>query len=191
MKLIVGLGNPGKQYERTRHNVGFLVIDELRNEEQAFVPSSSRGGTKNKGIEAEVFKITLEGKRVMLTKPTTFMNNSGQPVQALMHFYKLTPANLIVIHDDKDILLGETRVQRDRGAAGHNGVLSIIEHLGTKDFVRIRVGVAPNPLLSEAGPRIADTADFVLGKFTKEEQKILKGVIENVVEEVKRLILPS
>lgn len=169
MKLIVGLGNPGKQYERTRHNVGFVIVDELKNNEQ---------GTINKKLQAETLKTEVGGKRVILAKPTTFMNNSGVAVQSLLTFYKLKPNSLIVIHDDKDIPLGETRVQINRGAGGHNGVQSIIDHLGTKDFTRIRVGVAPSD------KTIHDTADFVLGKFTKDEQKVLKGVIKNVVAEV-------
>jgi PTH1 family peptidyl-tRNA hydrolase len=150
-----------------------LVIDALNNNEQL---------TINKKMNADVLKTSLDGKRIILAKPQTFMNNSGAAVQSLLTFYKLEPSALVVIHDDKDVPLGETRVQRNRGAAGHNGVLSIIEHLGTKDFVRIRVGVAPKE------QTIHNTADFVLGKFTKEEQKILKGVIEHVVEEVKRLV---
>jgi PTH1 family peptidyl-tRNA hydrolase len=186
MKLIVGLGNPGTQYERTRHNVGFVVIDTLINNEQI---------TTSKKMNAAVIKMTIDGKRTVLAKPTTYMNESGIPVQALLNFYKLTPNDLIVIHDDKDIPLGETRVQRDRGAAGHNGVKSIMEHIGTKDFTRIRVGVAPSPLLTKEGARggsitqIENTADFVLGKFSKEEQKILKEVIGHIVEEIRKLVI--
>ena len=176
MKLIVGLGNPGKEYERTRHNVGWLVVDKLINNEQL---------TINKKLDSEILKTTVDKKRVIVAKPQTFMNNSGVAVQALLHFYKLTPADLIVIHDDKDIPLGEFRMQNNRGAAGHNGVLSIIEHLGTKDFLRIRVGVAP------LDKKIVDMADFVLNKFSKDEQKILYEVIEKVVEEVKKLLVIS
>lgn len=175
MKLIVGLGNPGKQYERTRHNVGFLMIDKL----------ASGAGLKltpSKKLLAEASKGELAEKRVVIAKPTTFMNSSGQAVQALLAFYKLTPDDLVVIHDDKDIPLGETRVQRNRGAAGHNGIKSIIEHIGTKDFLRIRVGVAPTD------KTIHDTADFVLGNFTKEEQKVLKTVIEHVQEEIVKIL---
>ncbi len=173
MKLIVGLGNPGKEYERTRHNVGWLVVDKLINNEQL---------TINKKINSEILKTTVEKKRLVVAKPQTYMNNSGAAVQALLNFYKLTPADLIVIHDDKDISLGEFRVHTNRGAAGHNGVLSIIEQLGTKDFLRIRTGVAP------ANKKIADTTNFVLGKFTKEEQEIIYGVIEKVVDEIRKII---
>ncbi len=104
-------------------------------------------------------------------------------VRALMDFYKLKPENLIVIHDDKDIPLGEIRVQTNRGPAGHNGVKSIIEHLGTQNFMRIRVGVAPG-----SQDKIKDTANFVLGKFTAAELKKLKKIIENIVKEIEALI---
>ena len=176
MKLIVGLGNPEKEYADTRHNVGFLVIDKL-------VMDYETNTSFDKKANAEVFKSTINKKRVLLSKPQTYMNNSGIVVRALMDFYKLKPENLIVIHDDKDIPLGETRVQTDRGPAGHNGVKSIIEHLGTKNFIRIRVGVAP-----EDQTKIKDTANFVLGKFTAEEKKKLKKIIENVAKEIETLI---
>lgn len=176
MKLIVGLGNPGKQYEHTRHNVGFLIVDDL-------AAHNGFALTNSKKLYAITGKGEIENKRLVLAKPTTFMNDSGAAVQALLAFYKLTPADLIVIHDDKDIPLGETRVQQNRGAAGHNGVLSIIEHTGTKDFMRIRVGVSP------AGQTIHDTADFVLGKLTKAEQTTLKTVFEHVHTEIKKLLV--
>ena len=174
MKLIVGLGNPEKKYEDTRHNAGFVVIDKL-------VASTEAKLSYDKKTNSEISKTTLNKKRVLLAKPQTFMNNSGTAVRALLDFYKLKPADLIVVHDDKDIHLGETRVQKDRGAAGHNGVKSIIEHLGTQNFTRIRIGVAS---ITE----IKDTAGFVLGKFTTSEKKVLKKVIENVIKEIEGLI---
>ena len=134
-------------------------------------------------LHAEVANGTLDEKRVTLAKPQTFMNESGVAARALVDFYKLAPEDIIVVHDDKDVLLGEIKVQKDRGAAGHNGVGSIIEHLGTKNFTRIRVGVAPQD------KAIHDTAEFVLGKFTKEEQKILSEVVARVVEELKSLVV--
>lgn len=176
MKLIVGLGNPGTEHEGTRHNAGFLVIDKLL--------AVSESETKfDKKANADVAKATINKKRVLLVKPLTFMNNSGIAARALLDFYKLKPEDLIVIHDDKDIPLGETRAQTDRGPAGHNGVKSIIEHLGTKNFMRIRVGVAP-----DSQNKIKDTANFVLGKFTADERKKLKKVIENVAKEIDKMI---
>ena len=187
MKLIIGLGNPGKKYENTRHNVGFIIADAIISNFQFPIFKT------DKKTNAEISKGEIDGKRALVAKPATFMNDSGTPTQALLSFYKLTPADLIVIHDDKDILLGETRMQTGRGSAGHNGINSIIEHLGTKDFLRVRVGIAPSPTKERDGGEvssrpIADTANFVLSKFTKEEQKILKDVIKNVVEEIKKLI---
>ncbi|MSU75374.1 MAG: aminoacyl-tRNA hydrolase [Candidatus Magasanikbacteria bacterium] len=188
MYLIVGLGNPGKEYERTRHNAGFLVLDALAGDE-----SWSAG----KKAQALFIKTEINNKRVELLKPTTFMNNSGVAVTYAMKNHNLTPNDIVVIHDDKDIPLGEFKIQRDRGAAGHNGVLSIIKHLSTKNFLRIRVGIGfPSPggrgtQGEGSSPAIVNTADFVLAKFTQDEQKILHGVIKNVVEEVKKLLVTS
>ncbi|MEK7131484.1 MAG: aminoacyl-tRNA hydrolase [Patescibacteria group bacterium] len=176
MKLIIGLGNPEPEYQTTRHNTGFLVIDKLL----ADCGAETKFDKKN---NADIAKGEINKKRVLLAKPQTHMNNSGVAVRALLDFYKLKPANLIVIHDDKDIALGETRVQTDRGPAGHNGVKSIIEHLGTQNFTRIRVGVAPTD-----PSKIKDTGNFVLGKFTAEERKKLKKVIENITKEIESLV---
>lgn len=158
MKLIVGLGNPGKEYENTRHNVGFLFIDKLSTE--------------------------VDSQKNILLKPQTFMNNSGMAVRTKIDFYKLSPADLIVIHDDKDLLLGEYKIQKDRGAAGHNGVQSIIDHLGTRDFMRVRIGIA-----HEDKQTMGDTADFVLNKFTKEEKEVLNKTVDKAIEEVKKILL--
>ncbi len=176
MKLIIGLGNPGKEYQNTRHNVGFLFADALISNIQ--YPISKL----DKQINAEIVKGTLDKKRIIVAKPQTYMNNSGVAVQALINFYKLKPSHLIIIHDDKDIPFGEFKIQTNRGAAGHKGIQSIIDQLGTKDFTRVRVGVAPQNKI------IRDTAEFVLGKFTKEEQKLLTEVIIRVVEELKNLV---
>ena len=176
MKLIVGLGNPEIEYAGTRHNAGFLVIDKIISNEQLTI-------SKTPKLQSDIAKGTINKKRIILAKPLTYMNNSGIAVRELLDFYKLKPENLIVIHDDKDIPLGETRVQTDRGPAGHNGVKSIIEHLGTQNFTRIRVGVAP-----ASQNQIKDTANFVLGKFTAEEIRILNKVIDTVIKEIKTLI---
>ncbi len=184
MKLIVGLGNPGKEYLCTRHNVGFMIVDQLATSYKLQATSSAKH-------KAEIFKGEIDGKRAILAKPLTYMNESGVAVQALLNFYKLTPNDLIVIHDDKDIPLGETRVQRDRGAAGHNGVVSIIEHVGTKNFTRIRVGIAPSPANGTEAAPIDNTADFVLGKLSKTEQTVLKAIIAQCVKEIEILVHQS
>lgn len=187
MKLIIGLGNPGKEFANTRHNVGFLIADAIISSFQFPVFKI------DKKTKTELSKGEIGGKRAIITKPLTFMNNSGQTVRALLNFYKLTPADIIIIHDDKDIPLGKIRIQKGRGSAGHKGVNSIIEQLGTKDFWRVRVGISPSPIKErdegEVSSRpITDTANFVLNKFTKEEQKILKDVIKNVVTEIEKLV---
>ena len=176
MKIIVGLGNPGINYEKTRHNAGFMALDKLT--EKFEFPAF----TENK----KVFGLTSKGKigrtGVIFLKPGTFMNESGVSVQAALNFYKAEFKDLVVIHDDKDIPIGETKVQSGRGDAGHNGVKSIIEKLGTNEFTRIRVGIEPGEEI------ILDTADFVLRRFSSGESKILKKVFENITEEIKSIV---
>lgn len=182
MKLIVGLGNPDKKYALTRHNVGWMFLNFL---------AGSEGWQNSKKAQALYFKTEINKKRVELLKPTTYMNDSGISVAYALKNHNLTPANLIVIHDDKDIPLGKTKIQTNRGSAGHNGVQSIIDHLGTKDFLRIRVGVAPAPANDEEAnlpKKIGDTATFVLHNFSKAEQKILQTIFTNINEEIKKLV---
>ncbi len=173
MKLIIGLGNPGKQYERTRHNAGFMALDLLAGTTEFML---------QKKFQAEIATLEIDGQKVIAAKPQTFMNESGLSTRALVDFYKLSPAKVVVVHDDKDIPLGKFRVQKDRGAAGHNGVASIIEHLGTKDFWRIRIGVATMEY------PIEDTAEFVLGKFAKEELAQLHEATERALLELKKIL---
>ncbi len=177
MELIIGLGNPEKEYLDTRHNAGFLLLDKLAT---TFEFPEWKFDKKS---NAEITKGEINKKKIVLAKPQTYMNNSGLAVRALLDFYKRTIKDIIVVHDDKDIPLGETRVQTNRGPAGHNGIKSIIEHLGTQDFTRIRVGVAP-----AKQEDIRNTADFVLGKFTAEEKKILSTVTQHVIQEIEKLI---
>ncbi|MEK7623056.1 MAG: aminoacyl-tRNA hydrolase [Patescibacteria group bacterium] len=180
MKLIIGLGNPGKQYAKTRHNVGFMAIDALYESLADYNPASWE---LSKKFNAEVSGCTIGAEKIILAKPMTFMNDSGIAISLIAHFYKIPPRDLIVIHDDKDILLGDVKVQTNRGSAGHNGVASIIEHLGTEDFTRIRIGIK-----SENEKKMADTAKFVLSKFGLLERKKVEQVIMRAVEEIKRLI---
>lgn len=177
MYLIIGLGNPEKQYENTRHNAGFLILEKFATHYKF------PGFEFNKKTNALISKGEVGGKRTVLAMPQTYMNNSGVAVRALLYFYKLTIKDIIVIHDDKDIPLGETRIQTNRGPAGHNGIKSIIEQLGTRDFTRIRVGVAP-----AVSDQIKDTASFVLGKFNATEKKVLSKVTENITKEIETLL---
>lgn len=173
MKLIVGLGNPGKKYEKTRHNVGFMILDALREKLKADGMPEWSLSTK---FNAETAGATINSNKIVLAKPMTFMNASGESVGLIAHFYKLTPRDLIVVHDEKDLLLGDVRMERNRSSAGHNGVQSIIDHLGTKDFIRIRVGIA-----SENKKKMGNTPKFVLGKFGVFEKKKVKESVDMAV----------
>ncbi|HOV97565.1 MAG TPA: aminoacyl-tRNA hydrolase [bacterium] len=130
MKLIVGLGNPGKKYQKSRHNVGFILLDK-------FAADNNLKWRKSERFDSEI----IEYDDKLLVKPQTFMNNSGNAVSKLVNFYKVSPDKLIIIHDDVDLPLGGVKKQKGKNSAGHHGVEDIIEKLGTKDFWRIRVGI--------------------------------------------------
>ncbi|MGB5823979.1 MAG: aminoacyl-tRNA hydrolase [Proteocatella sp.] len=170
MYLIVGLGNPGKQYEATRHNVGFLAIDEIAKELDIKVDR-----LKYKSIIGEG---RIGTEKVILAKPQTFMNLSGQAVVELVNFYKVDMANLILIYDDIDLDTGKLRIRKSGSAGTHNGMRSIIELLGKQDFPRIRIGVS-KPKNGQ------DLASFVLSKFEKSE---LNDVMSTIVDSRKAVI---
>ncbi|MDO8499920.1 MAG: aminoacyl-tRNA hydrolase [bacterium] len=165
MIIVVGLGNPGKEYERTRHNAGFIALDKI---------VGKSDWAESKYLPGWYYKDKTGDEEVEYIKPSTFMNDSGVAIAYAKR--KHPEAKLIVIHDDKDIPLGEIKVQINRGAGGHNGIKSIIERLGTKDFWRIRVGIAP----TTNTPTAQATADFVLDKFSKDELTALTPVIEKI-----------
>lgn len=171
MFLIVGLGNPGSQYEDTRHNIGFKVVDNIAKEYNIEVNRQ-----KFKGICGEGF---INGEKVILLKPTTYMNLSGESIREVVDFYKLSNEDVLVIYDDISLDVGRLRI-RDKGSAGgHNGIKSIIAHLGTDVFSRIKVGVGqPN----------VDLVNYVLGKFTKEEMEVLSESIEASTKATKEII---
>jgi len=175
MKLIVGLGNPGKEFEITRHNAGWLTLDRFTAVEKLTSKKSSK-------LQAEIFDYKVGRNKVVLAKPQTFMNNSGISTNIMRNFFRVATKDIVIVHDDKDIPVGEIRVQTNRGPAGHNGVKSIIEHLGTQDFTRIRIGVSP----VKKG-KIDEISNFVLNKFTKEEFKLLQTAMEHAAVEIKRL----
>lgn len=172
MKLIIGLGNPGKEYAKTRHNVGFMVIDAL-------AKNLGVDFKLNKKFQAEIAVIKNGKEEIVLAKPQTFMNLSGISTRAILDFYKIKPENIVVIHDDKDILFGQVKYQTDRSAAGHNGIKSLIKHLGTQDFARIRIGVA-----WEDKEKMGDTAEFVLRNFTKTEIESLDGIVKEIIKKI-------
>ncbi len=156
MYIIVGLGNPGKQYDRTRHNVGFEVIDVLADRMGIHVEEKKSKGLWGKGI--------LAGEKVVLIKPQTYMNLSGECVRAAADFYKVPAEDILVIHDDIDLEPGQLRIRGKGSAGGHNGIKNIIAHLGTQEFPRIKVGVGEKP-------KGMDLADYVLSHFSKGEQE--------------------
>jgi PTH1 family peptidyl-tRNA hydrolase len=153
MKLIVGLGNPGKEYEGTRHNCGFMVIDEIAKALSVEVKQN-----KVKGLYV---KTKYHGEDVILLKPQTFMNLSGESVRQCMDFFKIDVEDMVVIYDDLDMPTGKLRLRTSGSAGGHNGIKSIIQHLNSQNFKRIRVGIDRHPYIK--------VVDYVLGRFTSEE----------------------
>ena len=169
MKLVFGLGNPGKEYERTRHNVGFQILDVLAR--RYGVSFSSH---KYKALAAGV---RIGDERVLLVKPITFMNLSGEAVAPIVHFYKVPLTEILVVYDDLDLPLGVLRLRPKGGAGGHKGLKSIIQHLGSNEFPRLRVGIG-------RPPGRMDAADFVLRPFTKEEEEIMALVREEAADAI-------
>lgn len=166
--FVVGLGNPGEKYARTRHNFGFLAVEYLQ---QAWSGSDWRFEKK---FQAEISEVNCVGRKIFLVKPQTFMNNSGTTVRNLLDFYKAKPENLIILHDEADIPFGKIKTTLSSRAAGHNGVKDIIEKLGTQDFRRVRLGVGKS-----INPNIS-IADHVLQNFSPEEAKLLPALFEEM-----------
>ena len=173
MYLIAGLGNPGPRYKNTRHNIGFKVID-LWGKSLGVRLSGRRFQSRNT-------RTRYQGKGIILLRPVTFMNQSGKSIKACADFYKLDIANILVVHDDIDLSVGKIKVVRDGGAGGHKGVLSIIEHLGTRSFPRVKIGVG-RPGYGES------TEDYVLSPFYRDEKEIMERVIQMGVRACKLFI---
>jgi peptidyl-tRNA hydrolase, PTH1 family len=168
--LIVGLGNPGREYENTRHNIGFMAVDALITRHNL--------GTPRKDRKALIYEGTIAGQSVLVIKPQTYMNLSGESVRPLLDFYKIALSNLMVLHDDMDIPLGTLRIRQTGSAGGQNGVKSIIQHLGTQDFARMRIGIGRPP-----GKQIA--RDYVLNPFRGDDAILAHEVVDtsaNAVE---------
>ena len=176
MKLIIGLGNPGKKYEKTRHNAGFMALDRLR---EALTKYNISEWELSKKFNSQICGCTVNSEKIILAKPMTFMNGSGQAVQLIANYYKIEPENIIVMHDDKDIKLGEIKIQQNRGHAGHNGIRSIIDHIGSQNFTRVRIGIA-----SANEKKMADIPDFVLGKFGIFEKGKIEKTINQALDEI-------
>ena len=173
MKLIVGLGNPTKEYENTRHNIGFMAIDALS--EDYHIPVES---LRHKAL---IGKGAIEGQRVILAKPVTYMNLSGEAVRAISDYYKIPPEDIIIIFDDTTLDVGRMRIRKKGSAGGHNGIKSIIAHLGTMEFPRIKIGIG-------AKREGQDLADYVLSRFPKEEKEALGQVLEDVKKAVALMV---
>lgn len=170
MYIIVGLGNPTMEYAGTRHNIGFDAVTRLADEYGIAV--------KKKEHKALVGKGVIEGNKVLLVQPQTFMNLSGESVGALVDYYKTEPGELIVIYDDISLDVGKLRIRKKGSAGGHNGIKNIIAHLGTQEFSRIRIGVGEKP-------KDWDLADYVLGHFKKDEEPFIREALDKTAEAVK------
>ena len=180
MKLIVGLGNPGRRYVNNRHNVGFRCLDYLARRQG--ITLDHRRAHSRMGIGE------IEGNRVALAKPGTFMNLSGEAVYTIMRYYRLTVQDLLVIYDDLDLPLGKVRIRERGSSGGHKGVKSIIFCLGSQDFPRIRVGIASQDIAAGADSQRVDAVDYVLSDFNAEEKPVIQQVYSEVADAVVCLI---
>ncbi len=168
MKLIVGLGNPGKEYENTRHNLGFMVLDNY-----------IKQGWKKKN-NSLIFEATINENKIVFLKPQTFMNNSGISVKKFVDFFNIEMKDLLIIHDDLDLNTGILKIKNNCGDGGHNGIKSIVQHLKSGSFNRLKIGISNNKLI--------DTKDYVTGKFNKEELEIINNNMKKYCEVIDSFI---
>jgi len=178
MKLIVGLGNPGEKYEKTRHNLGFMIVDRFLKDFEQIKDTSWENSAKFKSDIAQIDWQPKHSKmeKVILTQPKTFMNNSGMAVKIIADFYKIAPEDIWVINDDIDLPLGAMKIRFGGASAGHRGIESIIEQLGTDKFWRFRMGIGEKRELNDS--RIKNVDNFVLGVFSGAEKGKLKDLIK-------------
>lgn len=174
MYLIAGLGNPSKNYEGTRHNIGFTMIDAIGEKFGIDVTTKKHKALVGRGI--------IDGMRVILAKPQTYMNLSGESIREIADFYKIEPENIIIIYDDISLDVGRLRIRKKGSAGGHNGIKNIIAHLGAQEFPRIKVGIGNKP-------EGWDLADYVLSKYSKAEQEALKEASDDVIGAVRLMIM--
>jgi PTH1 family peptidyl-tRNA hydrolase len=171
--LVAGLGNPGRQYEKTRHNVGFMIIDKLAEKNDIPIGRLKFNASFNRGC--------IAGREVVLAKPQAFMNRSGPPLYALAGFFKIPPAAMIVIHDDIDLAFDRLKIKEKGGDGGHKGIRSIIQAFGDDQFIRLRVGVGrPSP--------DSDAAEYVLNGFSSDEKAVLGSTIEKACDAVETIL---
>lgn len=172
--IIAGLGNPGAKYEMTRHNAGFLAADLIAIEEQVNIRK-----LRHHALTAD---LTINGRRCLLMKPQTMMNNSGMAVAAAANFYKIPPEKIIVLFDDISLDIGKTRIRRKGSAGGHNGIKSIIASLGSENFPRIKIGIGKKPSADY------DLVEWVLGRFPRQQEGELKTALENSADAVRLIV---
>lgn len=166
VKMIVGLGNPGSKYNDTKHNIGFMAVDRI-------VKKLDVNFTEDKNFKAEIGSDFIKGEKIYFIKPTTFMNNSGIAVKALLTYYNISIKDMIIIYDDLDMEVGKIRFRQKGSAGGHNGIKSIIAHLGTQEFDRIKVGIGrPNGRMT--------VINHVLGKFDKNDEIMISNTLDKV-----------
>lgn len=167
MKLIVGLGNPGVKYRATRHNIGFIALDEMAYQENATFNKSQ--------FEADIAEFFVNGEKVLLVKPQTFMNESGRSVGPLMTYYNVSPEDVLVIYDDLDLPVGKIRLRQKGSAGGHNGIKSLISHIGTQEFNRVRIGI-------DRPKRGEEVIAHVLGNFPKDTHEDMLSAVKLAVD---------
>ena len=171
MKLIVGLGNPSKEYENTRHNIGFMLLDYIFGNDKFVL---------NKKMNAMEYITNVNGEKVVVIKPMTYMNLSGDAVVRYVNFYKINVSDVLVIQDDLDMPLGRIKLMANRGDGGHNGIKDIVLKLSSREFMRVKIGIGKSNLV--------DTKDYVLGKFKKEDSDLINDVFCNLRDIVKDYI---
>lgn len=187
MKLIVGLGNPGEKYERTRHNLGFMVIEKFLKDFQSAKNTVWENSAKFKSDIAQIEWQPKHGdlEKVILAKPKTFMNNSGLAVRLLTTYYKLQSIDVWIVHDDIDLPIGNMKIRFGGSAAGHHGIESIIENLKTDKFWRFRLGIGQvNSKFKVQSAKLKNVEDYVLGNFTGQEKGKLKALVKRGVEAI-------
>lgn len=175
MKLIIGLGNPGPKYENTRHNAGYMILNALAQE------LTAQEFKTEKKFKADITTVTFNEEKLILAKPTTFMNLSGEAAQLLMQFYKIKPEDLWVVYDDLDLPLGQIRIRKEGGPGTHNGMKSLIQQIG-QNFARFRIGIESR---GATAPEKQDTSSFVLAPFMQEEQETAAEMVQKGVKAIK------
>lgn len=173
MHIIVGLGNPTDRYQATRHNIGWDAITRLSDDYRITLDFRKHKAICGKGY--------IEGEKVILAQPLTYMNLSGESVRELVDYYKVSPEELIIIYDDISLAVGQLRIRKKGSAGGHNGIKSIISHLGTDEFPRIKIGVGDKP-------KDWDLADHVLSRFSKEEEPVIRDALKDTSDAVRRMV---